>query len=119
MSEKEQEAVDLAGLISGAGETEQPLLQALCTAEWRLWEGRLRQGVTPESCGAAFICAVAFTAAADLAAGRSGILAFTAGSVSVRETDGTERTDGLRRTARELMAPYTLTEDFCFKGVRG
>ena len=62
----------LAKVLSGAGEDEEPLLEALCQAAERQWERRLRPGVTAEDCGEAFPCAAAFTAAADLAAARGG-----------------------------------------------
>lgn len=114
----------LAKVLSGAGEDEEPLLEALCQAAERQWERRLRPGVTAEDCGEAFPCAVAFTAAADLAAARGGdgVSGFTAGSVSVRIRSAAEScalAESLRRTAERLMAPFAAPEDFCFRGVRG
>ena len=78
--------------MSGAGETEMALLEALCQAAEAAWTGRLREGVAAEDCGTAFPCAAAFTAAADLAAGRSGntVAAFKAGDVSVESRDGAD-----------------------------
>ena len=72
----------------------------------------------------AFPCAVAFTAAADLAAARGGegVSGFTAGSVSVRIRGAAEScalAESLRRTAERLMAPFAVPDDFCFRGVRG
>ncbi|WP_295743518.1 hypothetical protein [uncultured Oscillibacter sp.] len=118
------EILTLARIVSGAGEAEAALLSPLCQAARQRWEVRLRPGLTPEDCGAAFSCAAAFTAAADLAAGRSGgsVSAFTAGDISVKGRGAAEAAalaQGLRRTAEELMAPYAEAEDFCFKGVRG
>ena len=80
--------------------------------------------VTAEDCGKAFPCAVAFTAAADLAAARGGegVSGFTAGSVSVRIRGAAEScalAESLRRTAERLMAPFAVPDDFCFRGVRG
>ena len=114
----------LAKVLSGAGEDEEPLLEALCQAAERQWERRLRPGVTAEDCGEAFPCAAAFTAAADLAAARSGgqVSGFTAGSVSVRIRGAAEScalAESLRRTAERLMAPFAVPDDFCFRGVRG
>ena len=114
----------LAKVLSGAGEDEEPLLEALCQAAERQWERRLRPGVTAEDCGEAFPCAAAFTAAADLAAARGGdgVSGFTAGSVSVRIRSAAEScalAESLRRTAERLMAPFAAPEDFCFRGVRG
>lgn len=114
----------LAKVLSGAGEDEEPLLEALCQAAERQWERRLRPGVTAEDCGEAFPCAAAFTAAADLAAARGGgqVSGFTAGSVSVRIRGAAEScalAESLRRTAERLMAPFAVPDDFCFRGVRG
>ena len=114
----------LAKVLSGAGEDEEPLLEALCQAAEQQWERRLRPGVTAEDCGEAFPCAAAFTAAADLAAARGGdgVSGFTAGSVSVRIRSAAEScalAESLRRTAERLMAPFAAPEDFCFRGVRG
>lgn len=111
----------LAAAGEGADET---LLAPLCAAAEQAWLARLREGVAAEDCGEALPCAAAFTAAADLAAGRSGgsVSAFTAGDISVKGRGAAEAAalaQGLRRTAEELMAPYAEAEDFCFKGVRG
>ena len=115
----------LAGMVSGAGEAEQGLLEALCSAARQRWELRLRQGVGAEDCGTAFICAVAFTAAADLMSGaRCGgeVSSFTAGEISVKAASSAERScnaEALRKTAERLMAPYAESDDFSFKGVWG
>ena len=113
----------LALAATGAGESEKAALDALCRAAERAWETRLREGVAAEDCGTAFPCAAAFTAAADLAAGRGGeTAAFTAGAVSVRQRGAAENAalaGGLRKAAERLMAPYTEPGDFCFRGVQG
>ena len=113
----------LAKALSGAGEDEEPLLEALCQAAERQWERRLRPGVTAEDCGEAFPCAAAFTAAADLAVGPDGgIESFTAGCVSVKGAGGEgaqRRAESLRRSAWQLMAPFTQPGDFAFRRVRG
>ena len=120
MSEK---ILELARTISGAGETEEALLQALCASETVYWKNRLHDGISPEACGEAFPCAVAFTAAANLLIVRKNdIASFTAGEISVKLQDSDSPSDKamkLRQTAERMMAPYTETEDFCFKGVRG
>lgn len=64
--------LELAKAVSGAGEAEETLLALLCAAAEQRWTARLRDGVTVEKCGTAFRCAAAFTAAADLMAGRGG-----------------------------------------------
>ena len=115
----------LAGMVSGAGEAEQELLKALCSAARQRWGLRLRQGMTEEDCGTAFACAVAFTAAADLLTGgrNSGeVSSFTAGEISIKAASSAERSgkaEALRQTAERLMAPYAESDDFSFKGVRG
>ena len=87
MSGTQETALTLARELSGAGEAEEALLELLCQAAEQQWEKRLRPGMTTEDCGKAFPCAVAFTAAADLAAARGGegVSGFTAGSVSVQD----------------------------------
>lgn len=114
----------LAGMVSGAGEAEQVLLEVLCSAARRRWLAQLRPDVTEEACGSAFVCAVAFTAAADLMDSRTTgeVSSFTAGELSVKRASSAERAadaEALRATARRLMAPYAQDETFSFKGVRG
>ena len=117
--------LELAQAISGAGEAEQELLELLCGAAEQAWTKRLRDGLTEEDCGAAFRCAAAFTAAADLAAVRCGgshVASFTAGEISVKAQDAGEsiRTAAeLRQAAERLMAPYADAGDVCLRGVRG
>ena len=67
MSGTQETALTLARELSGAGEAEEALLELLCQAAEQQWEKWLRPGMTTEDCGKAFPCAVAFTAAADLA----------------------------------------------------
>lgn len=112
--------LELARTVSGAGKEEAALLEALCRAAEAAWTGRLREGVTPADCGSAFPCAAAFSAAADLAAGRGAgaVAAFTAGDVSV-ESRGSDGTAALRQAAERLMAPYATAADLSFRRVRG
>lgn len=111
----------LAREISGAGEAEEALLELLCGAAEQAWTARLREGVAVEDCGGAFACAAAMTAAAALAAGRSGkaVSGFTAGEVSVRVRDAGSCGEDLRQAAERLMAPYAAADDFAFQGVSG
>ena len=123
MSTLQETILTLTRAISGTGEDGEPLLEPLCRAAETYWRGRLRQGVTAEDCGEAFPCAAAFTAAADLAAGRAGgwdVSGFTAGSVSVQTCGAAEerrRAEELRRTAQHLMASFTEPDDFAFRRV--
>ncbi len=118
----EEKILTMAGLAAGAGEEERPLLEMLCTAETDRWRQRLQADHTPESCGAAFWCAAALCAAADLAQSRGcdGVESFAAGEVSVRGTGANSASaDALRRTAERLMAPYVREESVVFRRVRG
>ena len=103
MSGTQETALTLARELSGAGEAEEALLELLCQAAEQQWEKRLRPGMTTEDCGKAFPCAVAFTAAADLAAARGGegVSGFTAYLVphqaNLRIIDATAKRMGLGR----------------------
>ena len=117
----DEEILRLAREVSGGEESQ--LLEPLCRSARLRWESRLRPGLTAEECGEAFLCAAAFTAAADLASVQGGggtVESFTAGEISVkaRETDASPAS-ALRETAESLMKPYIGEDGFCFKGVRG
>ncbi len=113
----QEEILTLARTLSGGGEDEETALALLCKAAEKEWTGRLREGVGLEECREAFLCAAALFAAAGLTAGR-GELRFTAGDVSVTETEGGKSAEALRREAERLMEPY-VTAAFRFRGVRG
>ena len=102
----------LAMGFAGAGEEERERMTVLCAAEESAWRGRIREGAAAD-CGEAFLCAVAFAAAADFAES-CGAESFTAGEISVKSGG---QADALRKSAERLMAPYA--ENFCFKGVQG
>jgi len=117
-----ERVLELAAAAAGAGETERVLLEPLCAAAESAWRARLREGVTAEDCGEALVCAAAFTAAADLAAGGGGVASFSAGDISVRVQDGGARlkaAESLRRSAERLMEPYIQTADLWAMGVEG
>lgn len=114
----------LAMGIAGAAEEDETLLEALCGAAEAAWMARLKEGVSAETCGEAFCCAAAFTAAADFAIsqGSDRVSSFTAGEISVKSREGSDASAmaaALRQTAERLMAPYAEAENFAFKGVRG
>ena len=115
--------ISLASGLVNPSETEVVVLEALCRAAEARWMNALQDGVTPESCGEAFLCAAAFSAAADFAVSRNseGIESFTAGEISVKRSSsaGTSQAEALRKAAERLMTPYAVTEGFAFKGVRG
>ena len=116
--------LELARGITNPSEAEEALLESLCHAAEAAWTARLKSGVSAEDCGETFLCAAAFTAAADFAVSRNGggVESFTAGEISIRHSgsaEGKAQADALRKTAERLMASYTETAAFAFKGVRG
>lgn len=122
--EMAERILELACGITGVSDAENSLLEALCHAAETAWMSRLKSGITAEDCGEAFLCAVAFTAAADYVVSRGGddVASFTAGEISIRKkggSDGETQANALRKTAERLMVPYAVAENFAFKGVRG
>ena len=113
------ETVALARALGGVPESREEALEALCRAAEIQLAGRLREGLSPEDCGEAFLLACAFTALAGLAAGEGSVESFTAGSVTVREGSGAERPAALLRQAGEIMAPWLAGDAFAFRGVEG
>ena len=119
------EILSLAKTLSGASEQESELLETLCAAAEDSLRTKLRQGITQQSCAAAYPCAAAMLAAASLLecrGGQGGFSSFTAGTVSVSGMSATETgasADRLRREAWRLMEPYVNDEGFLFCGVRG
>lgn len=83
------------------------------------------EGVAPEDCEGAFICASAWLAAAALTDARLGgaeeLSSLRAGDVTIEVRGGanSERAAALRRSARQLMAPYTEGGGFFFCAVKG
>ena len=118
-----EQVLALAGEMAGSG-VSAALLEPLCEAAVERWKRRLPDGMEAEDCGTAFLCAAAFTAAAEALASQSGgsVGDFTVGEISVGQ--GVEAGIGyiaqaLRKAAEELMAPYAASADFAFRGVRG
>ena len=116
-------ARELAGRAMTDGE--EKILSVLCAGELGAWRGRLREGVTEEDCGDALTVACAWGALAAMETaweqGSGRVVSFSAGDLSVRETEGQtaeESANALRRQAERLMAPY-LADGFAFRGVLG
>ena len=108
-------ARELAGRAMTDGE--EKILSVLCAGELGAWRGRLREGVTEEDCGDAL---TAMETAWEHGSGR--VVSFSAGDLSVRETEGQtaeESANALRRQAERLMAPYARDEGFAFWEVEG
>ena len=114
--------LELALGLAGGGEADRALLEPLCAAAEGSWLARLREGVAAEDCGDAFLCAAAFTAAADLAAGEGGAASFSAGDVSVNlggGADRAKRAENLRQAAERLMEPFVRAAGLWAQGVEG
>ena len=83
----------------------------------------LRDGVTAEDCGQAYVLGCAWLALAAMAANGVGSapLKFTAGEVSVQEEngDGAQRASALRLQAETVLGPYLKDRGFLFQGVEG
>ena len=114
--------MEMARLITGAGEEEKEYLAALCRAEQEKLRDRLRE----ESLGQsdAFLCAAAWMAAADYCSGKGagGAASWRAGDVSVQETDAQKRVaaaDALRAAGARLLEGLVKDDAFAFWGVRG
>ena len=118
-----EQILALARTLGPAGVTETEALEPLCRAARAELEGMLREGVTPEACGEAFLLGAAWLALAGLAAGEDGgVESFRAGDVSIRhrsEMDARARCAALRLQARQVMARYLRDDGFVFRGVPG
>ena len=114
----------LASAIVQPSKTEEPLLEALCTAAEVQLRQRLREDVSPEDCQESFACAAALLAAAGLLPCRSSgdVEQFTVGDVSVKTGGGSqvcEAAAAMRRQAASMMEAYCGDGAFAFQGVRG
>ena len=106
---------------------QEEVLTALCESAMAAWQGRLRDGLTPEDCRGAFVTACAWTALAGLApaleAGAPVPRSFTAGDLSVSmggsSGDWNRAMYRLQDRAEELMAAYTRDGAFFFREVAG
>ena len=106
---------------------QEEVLTCLCEEAMAVWQGRLREGLTPEDCRGAFVPACAWTALAGLApaleAGTPAPRSFTAGDLSVSMGgsggDWNRAVYRLKDRAEELMAGYTRDDGFFFREVAG
>lgn len=118
----DEEILETAKSICACGAEDEALLKRLCAASAQALE---REGVAPEDCEGAFICASAWLAAAALTDARLGgaeeLSSLRAGDVTIEVRGGanSERAAALRRSARQLMAPYTEGGGFFFCAVKG
>ncbi len=121
----DEEIFKTAKSVCACDAEDEALLRRLCEASARALESELRAGVSAEMCEGAFVCAAGWLAAAALTEARLGgaeeLSSLRAGdvTVNVKGGAGSERAAALRRSARQLMAPYTEGGGFCFCAVRG
>ncbi len=121
----DEEIFETAKAICACESGDEALLRRLCTASAQEIRCGLRRGIAPEDCEGAFICASAWLAAAALTEARLGgaeeLSSLRAGDVTiaVKGTARSERAAALRRSARQLMAPYTEGGGFFFCAVKG
>ena len=116
-----EEIIDLALCVTGAGEEERAYLTRLCGAEGAKLRAQLKTEGDPLQQDA-FVCAVAWLAAADYFSGKGAAASWSAGEVSVRNAPGSAyaaAAESLRDSARKLLAEQTRDQGFAFLGVRG
>ena len=121
----DEEILETAKSICACGAEDEALLKRLCAASAQALERELREGVAPEDCEGAFICASAWLAAAALTAARLGgaeeLSSLRACDVTIEGwgVANSDRAAALRRSARQLMVPYTEGGGFFFCAVKG
>ena len=108
-----EQIIALARAMGAEGPDE--LLDALSRAAEDSLRARLRAGVAPADCGAAFPVACALTVLAALDAG-GGVSSFTAGNVTIRRSG---QAGQRQREAAALMEPYLAPRGFHFRGGPG
>ncbi len=115
--ERTEEIMALAATLGKTQESEG--LRTLCQAAEAELTGLLRDGVTVQECGQAFILAAAWLALAGLEGSDSGVERFTAGAVTIQRSDGSLRQKALRLQAFQVMRPWLRDRGFVFRGVKG
>lgn len=107
-----------AVFLGGQDERERAALMGLCKAAEAGLCARLRPGLTPDDCREALVCAAAWIALGQYAAGMQsdGVASFAAGDLKVTK-QAAAAIACLQTQAELLMAPY-LRDSFRFRGVR-
>ena len=112
-----QQALLLAGELD---QKNQALLRLLCDAAAAALASRLREGMTPETCGKDFVMAASLFALADMKQleGEGQVEEFKAGDLTVRQEKASPEgaAECLQKRAEALMKPY-LKDCFAFLGV--
>lgn len=119
-----EEIFELAKVLGHVSTEREEALRRLCTAAEEELRGRMREGIAPEDCEAAFCMGGAWIALAGLCAGAGAerVEEFSTGGLTIRQGGGAEfleRGAGLRKQAELVMAPYLDDQGFSFAGVRG
>lgn len=109
------QALLLAGQID---QSQQPLLELFCSSAVTNLIARLRQGLTPDDCRAAFVAAGALYALAALTEtdAVAGLQRMQIGDVTLVPGGTSAATRCLRKQADLIMAPYCV-DNFSFRGV--
>lgn len=110
-----EDILSTALVFAGSISTQQrSALERLCAAADGMMARRLQEGVRPEDCYDSYVCACAWLALSGLstARGASGVEAFTAGTLSVKQSPGAANC--LQMQAEVLMAPYVRSGSFEF-----
>lgn len=104
----------------GAAEGREELLLLLTQAVERDLAGRLKPGVRPEDCSAAFPLAATMLVldALEICGGSlENVTSFTAGDLTIHKEAGVSRER--HDQAMALLAPWLGDTGFCFRGVQG
>ena len=104
-----------AALVGELDDRQQALLRILCGIAVSALEYRLKEGLTVEDCGEAFITAASLHAAAGLLNAAQETEEFKAGDLAVKKRVGGS-SESLEHQAEALMAPY-LRDRLYFTGV--
>lgn len=108
------QALTLAGPMDSRQEE---LLKLLCGAAVQGLEGRLKEGLTAESCKADFVAAASLYALSALNETGERVEEFRAGDLTIRQGGGSDAASRcLRRQAEMMISPY-LESGFLFMGV--
>ena len=108
-----------ATLLAGnLGEKQRELLRILCAAATSGLISRLKESLTPDDCGTAFVMAASLIALAGMqeTGHEAELEEFRAGDLTVKKGRADTDPDCLRYQAEQLMRPY-LKDGFVFQGV--
>ena len=101
----DEEILETAKSICACGAEDEALLKRLCAASAQALERELREGVAPEDCEGAFICASAWLAAAALTDARLGgaeeLSSLRAGDVTIEVRGGANSERAAQRAAAD------------------